>query len=85
MVAYLPIPKSKPKKWQRLALAGKIRPTKKPDFDNIGKIVADSLNGIAYRDDSAIVDGWVRKFYGEQPKLIVVLSEVVLDSCIYAL
>jgi Holliday junction resolvase RusA-like endonuclease len=31
------------------------QPTKKPDWDNIGKLIADSLNGLAYADDSQIV------------------------------
>lgn len=30
-------------------------PTRKPDWDNLGKLVADSLNGKAYRDDAQIV------------------------------
>lgn len=30
-------------------------PTKKPDWDNLGKLVADALNGKAYRDDAQIV------------------------------
>ena len=42
-------------------IEGKIRPVKKPDFDNIAKVICDSLNGIAYRDDAMIVDGMFRK------------------------
>lgn len=30
-------------------------PTKRPDWDNVGKLVADSLNGLAYLDDAQIV------------------------------
>lgn len=37
--------------------------TSKPDCDNIGKIVADALNGIAYHDDSQICTLTVRKYY----------------------
>ena len=75
--AYLNIPTSKPKVWKALALVEKvIRPTKKPDWDNIGKIVCDALNGIAYKDDSAIVDGRVRKFYSEQPRVEVVIKDI---------
>jgi Holliday junction resolvase RusA-like endonuclease len=40
-----------------LSAAGRRKqwPTKKPDFDNAVKLVADSLNGCAYRDDAQIV------------------------------
>ena len=48
---------------------------KKADWDNIGKIVCDSLNGIAYHDDVQIVDAQVRKFYGETPRVVVTIQE----------
>lgn len=51
-----------------------IRPTKKPDVDNVLKVIADSLNGIAYRDDAQIVSVLLNKFYGEKPGLIIVIS-----------
>ena len=53
--AYKKEPKSVSKKKREAMLKGEIRPTKKPDWDNVGKIVADSLNNIAYDDDSQIV------------------------------
>lgn len=73
--AYYTIPKSVSKKKRAAMLARQIRPTKKPDFDNIGKVVCDSLNGIAYRDDAQVVDAMVRKFYSEQPRVEVVIQE----------
>lgn len=76
--SYLAIPKSVSKKKRQLMIDGKIRPTKKPDWDNIGKIIADSLNEIAYKDDSQIVDGMIRKFYAESPKVIVVIQEAIV-------
>lgn len=56
VVAYRPIPKSASAKKKSLMRAGAERPITKPDWDNVGKIVSDALNGIAYRDDSQIVD-----------------------------
>ena len=38
---------------------------KKPDCDNISKIILDSLNGIAYKDDSQIYKLNVEKKYSE--------------------
>ena len=73
VVAYYPIPSSKSKKQQRLMEAGVIRPTTKPDNDNILKIIADSLNQIAYKDDAQVVDTQVRKFYSRRPRVAVVI------------
>lgn len=57
--------------------AGRIRCTKRPDADNIAKIVLDSLNGIAYDDDSQIVELNVKKCYSENPRVEVELEEMV--------
>ena len=74
--AYYSIPKSASKKKKAAMLAGKIRPTKKPDMVNVVKIIADSLNQIAYRDDTQIVDCQCRKFYSENPRVEVIIKSV---------
>ena len=74
--AYYPIPKSASKRKRQAMLEKKIRPTKKPDWDNVGKVICDSLNGIAYRDDAQVVDSMVRKFYSEDPKVVVTIEEI---------
>jgi Holliday junction resolvase RusA-like endonuclease len=45
------------------------RATCKPDADNLLKAVADSLQGVVYADDAAIVDVRVVKSSGEPPGL----------------
>lgn len=65
------IPKSVSKKKRQEMIDGKINPTKKPDLDNIAKSILDSLNGIAYKDDSHVVRLSVAKQYGENPKVEV--------------
>lgn len=62
---YVKYPKSFSKKKRELAEKGYIRPTVKPDWDNISKNICDALNGIAYPDDKAIVDGTVHKYYAD--------------------
>jgi len=37
--------------------------TKRPDVDNLAKAVKDALEGIAYKNDSQVVDLRVRKYY----------------------
>lgn len=61
--AYFQIPKSYTK-GKRLACQHNInRPDKKPDIDNILKIVLDGLNGVAYADDKQVIEVRCRKFY----------------------
>lgn len=76
IIAYYSIPKSTSKKKRQEMLDNKIRPIKKPDFDNIGKIICDSLNLIAYHDDAAIVDAQVRKFYSDEPRVEVIIKTI---------
>lgn len=76
VMAYYTIPKSISKKKRQAMLDHKVRPTKKPDFDNIGKVICDSLNGIAYRDDAQIVDAQVRKFYSNTPRVVVIITDI---------
>jgi len=59
-------------RWKRqAALTGDLRPTCKPDFDNLCKAFGDAWNGVVWRDDAQITDVMFRKRYGLQPKLIV--------------
>lgn len=74
ILAFYPVPASVSKKKRRLMLDHQIRPGKKPDWDNIGKVVTDSLNQIAYRDDAQVVDAQVRKFFSEQPRIEVTIQ-----------
>lgn len=54
----------------------KVDYTKKPDVDNIAKIILDSLNGLAYKDDSQVSALLVLKDYGIENKIIVELEEI---------
>lgn len=66
---YLGIPKSVSKKMRSKMLSGEILPTKKiGDLDNFIKCATDGLNGVAYEDDSQIVEMIGRKYYSEEPR-----------------
>lgn len=70
--AFYEIPKSTSKKNKSLMLMDKLYPTKKPDADNIAKVICDALNGIAYHDDTQIVDLHVSKRYTiDEPRVMV--------------
>ena len=75
IVAYYAIPESESKKRKELMASHKIRPMKKPDVDNVEKIILDSLNKIAYHDDAQVVDCMFRKFYSYQPRVVVTIQE----------
>lgn len=78
--AEFPIPKSMTKRNRARALTGEIRPAKRPDIDNIYKLAADALNTIVFRDDSLIVEATLRKFYSEQPKLVITVQPIAIAS-----
>lgn len=69
--AYYPIPKSWSKRKRSEALMHFIRPTTKPDCDNIIKVVLDALNGVAYADDSQVVSVSAEKQYSEDERVDV--------------
>jgi Holliday junction resolvase RusA-like endonuclease len=58
-------PKSAGKAEREQMLTGLKYPTKKPDLDNIVKLISDALNGIVYHDDRQIVSLWIIKEYAE--------------------
>ncbi len=63
VVAYFPIPQSWSNIKKMAVMDGDILPTKKPDADNILKLVADALNGAAYEDDAQVIDMRISKRY----------------------
>lgn len=76
IMAYYGIANSKSKKMKEKMRAGIVRPTKKPDMDNCLKVIADSLNNIAYRDDTQIVDCQVRKFFSDEPRVVIKIRQI---------
>lgn len=77
VLAFCPIPKSASKRTKQGMEAGEIYPTVKPDWDNVGKIICDALNGIAYHDDAQVVSATVDKRYGVEPMVCCVISDEV--------
>lgn len=67
-----PILKSTSKKHKTAMLAGIEHSIKKPDWNNVGKIVCDALNGISYKDDSQIVESQMQKRYIAGPGIVEV-------------
>ena len=77
ITAYYKIPKSYTKKRVQAIKEGLEYPQKKPDADNIAKIILDSLNKIAYEDDSQIIELTVLKRYTEDVERVELELEEV--------
>lgn len=76
ITAFFSIPKSKSKREKEQMREGELLPIKKPDADNITKIICDALNGVAYADDKQITSLTIDKVYSLEPKVIVEIEEV---------
>lgn len=74
--AFYAVPASMSKKRQVMALEGQIRPTKKPDGDNILKAICDGINGVVWKDDVQAVDARVTKRYGHTPCVHVTVAQI---------
>jgi Holliday junction resolvase RusA-like endonuclease len=66
---FFPVPQAWPK-WKKEYAAGETMPhtTKGADWDNLGKIICDALNTVAWQDDAHISDGWVIRRYSTNPR-----------------
>ena len=75
---YRAIPRSKPKKIKKAMLEGKILPTTKPDLDNYIKAIKDSMKGVAWLDDSQVVQYGMGtgKYYGQTPRIEITVEEL---------
>lgn len=76
IIAFMQIPKSWSRKKREAAMTGEIRPTTKPDYDNVGKQV-DALNGVVWHDDKQIVEAVIIKTYSDNPRLRIEVSEIL--------
>lgn len=73
--AYVP-PLSKFNKAQTAAaLRGELKPTAKPDADNILKALLDALNELAYDDDRYIYKISVERIYSDNPRTEVTITD----------
>ena len=69
------IPASYSKQKRKDALEGILKPTKKPDIDNIAKCFLDGMNDIVYLDDKQVVNLHITKVYAETPAVEVMVKE----------
>lgn len=76
------VPASWSQRKQRDALIGVIRPTKKPDVDNVLKAVCDGINGVVWKDDVQAVEVVLRKVYAATPGVHVRIAALQLEGAL---
>jgi Holliday junction resolvase RusA-like endonuclease len=69
------IPTSFSKQKRKDALEGILKPTKKPDADNVLKCFLDGMNEIVYLDDKQVVNIHLTKVYSETPAVEIMVKE----------
>lgn len=74
--AYRSIPKSFSKKKTEAAKQGEIKPTTKPDIDNVIKGIKDALKSIIWHDDSQVVELTGEKLYSDTPRVEITIRQV---------
>ena len=75
VVSWYEIPKSYSNKRREDALHNRLFPTKKPDIDNVLKIILDALNGVAYHDDTQVISAHVDKKFAKSPTTKVLVRD----------
>ncbi len=76
ILAFFSIPQSASKKLKKMMLTGEVLPTKKPDCDNLIKIILDALNGVCFHDDSQVCRIYFEKMYAEKPCVKVKIASI---------
>ena len=73
---YRKMPKaiSNSKKKLQQALDGTLRPTTKPDIDNLAKGIKDGLSKVIWHDDSQVTELVARKWYSDNPRAVVTIE-----------
>ena len=67
-------PRSASKAARERMLSGEEHPTKKPDLDNVVKLISDAMNGIVYVDDKQVVGLFVQKGYAKVARTVVTVQ-----------
>lgn len=68
---HMPIPKGTSSIRKKEMINGMYYHIKRPDIDNLKKLVFDTMNGIIFKDDSQVAEVRARKIYSERPATII--------------
>lgn len=71
LLFHMPIPKSIKGRMRKDMISSYVYHTKKPDIDNLTKLILDAMTGIVYTDDSQIVKLSACKRYAQKPGITI--------------
>ena len=80
---YMPRPKGHygtGKNAEKLKSSSPINHTKRPDIDNLRKLVMDALTNVFWRDDSLVCEGLTRKIYSDNPRTEIYIKVLGKDK-----
>lgn len=80
LIFFMPIPKSLSKLKKRQMENGLIGHIKKPDLDNLQKLVLDCLNNLVFEDDSQVCEIRAKKIYSSKPGTLVRVIPLAADK-----
>lgn len=78
--AFMPMPKKKSLAWQTDAKKGIIRPTSKPDLDNLIKNITDCLMRVGFFGDDSVIVGYLPgtgKYYSTTPRWEIEICNIL--------
>lgn len=75
VLAVFGMPKNVSKARRAAMLSGELKPRKKPDGDNVLKIVLDGLQGVSIPDDKNVTNAQIIKRWGAEPRLEIFMTE----------
>ena len=76
-----PLASERPSSWPKKRKAAAHYVTGKPDVDNVCKLVADAMNGIAYRDDAQIAELVFSHLYTDEQERAEVIVRELSAAC----
>ena len=76
IITVVNMPQNISKKKKAEMMEGILQPIKKPDLDNIAKLVLDGLQGTAFEDDYQVVKLGIMKKYGPKKILKITIKKL---------
>ena len=70
------IPASWSKRRRAEALAGRVRPTTRPDVDNVVKLICDALSRVVFHDDRQVVEVVAAKHYASAGSMRITVEPI---------